>query len=219
MSAPNAPSPAPEGRRRSGRWKWGLLAVSILILVCYAGFQLYYLWAYVQPTTLEEVCGLSEYHSLDDCEQIYIRLSRYLDETKHGVAYQRQYQVLTPEDASFDMVMDFTRALIFQRMLGGRFHPDHQREEGWDVDISFYDGAGLVPRLVEHSWDKQANYIAEFYLSRHCVDERCIFFSRPSLPGDSYANGASKDFYDPLVEIMETVTAEKGEWIWDKEPY
>lgn len=214
-----APSPATEDRRRSGRWKWGLLAVSILILVCYGGFRLYYLWSYLQPTTLEEVCGLSKYRSLDECEQIYVRLGRYPVETKHGVSYQTQYQVLTREDASFELVMDFTRGLIFQRMLGGKFHPEYQREEDWFVEISFYDGAGLVPSLVEHYWDKQANCIAGFYLRRHCVDERCIFFSRPGLPGENYASGASEDFYEPLVEIMEMVTAEKGDWIWEKEPY
>lgn len=214
-----APSPAAEDRRRSGRWKWGLLAVSILILACYGGFRLYYLWSYVQPTTLEEVCGLSKYHSLDGCEQVYIRLSRYPVETKHGVSYQTQYQVLTPEDACFDLVMDFTRGLIFRRTLAGKLHPSHEIEDDWSISISFYDGAGLVPSLAEHSWDKQADRIAEFYLSRHCVDERCIFFSRPGLPGENYPSGASEDFYDPLVEIMETVTSEKGDWIWEKEPY
>lgn len=213
-----APSPAAEDRRRSGRWKWGLLAVSILILVCYGGFRLYYLWSYVQPTTLEEVCGLSKYHSLDGCEQVYIRLSRYPVETKHGVSYQTQYQVLTPEDASFNLVMDFTRAHIFRRTLAGKLHPSHEREEDWSISISFYDGAGLVPSLAEHSWDKKANSIGQFFLGRHCADARCISFSH-GMPGLNFASGASKDFFDPLTEIMEKVTAEKGDWIWEKEPH
>lgn len=215
-----APSPAPEDRRRSGRWKWGLLALSILILVCYAGFQLYYLWAYVQPTTLEEVCGLSKYHSLDDCEQIYISFTRYPVKTKHGVTYypvETQYQVLTPEDRAFGMVMDFAREHTFRRLLGGRHHPPHKREDGWMICAAFFDGAGTIP-WVAYSWEREANMVSQFGLSKHCTNELCISFES-GAPGINWQSHVTRGLYDPLMEIVEAVTAEKGDWIWKKEPY
>lgn len=187
------------------KFTWGFLVACILLLAGTAVYRLWSVWAYTQPVTLEELCG---YFSLDDCRQIEIHLTRYPSE--------RTYQIITTEDASFGMVMDFFRSHPIRRVLGAKFHPDSTPEEDWSIDFRFYDGAGPIAQEETHHWIKYAGSVGQLSLHKHCADERCFSFSH-GMPGLNLVSGASSDFYGPLMEIVETVTDEKGEWLQKKE--
>ena len=198
----------PKGNGTLKKRKRVLLIAAILLLAGYTGWRLYDTWQYAQPLTLETACELKR---LDDCRQIRFDILRTpLQRSLSGIEYyprRYQYQLIMPEDKSYQMIMDYVRNNTFHRILNPKQHPTYEREDYWFITIDFYDNTDPP--------EGRGSPIESFYLSLHCADSSCISYSYPELP-EMYRkfshHGVSNELAGPLPAIMEQITAEKG-WI------
>lgn len=196
---------SPKNQKKPVKWKRVLLIAAIALLAGYTGWRLAYNWWYTQPITLETACKLEH---LDDCQQIkFDILTKPLRTTSSGnpyYPYEGHYQLITREDEAYDMIMDYIHNHTFHRTLTGKQHPDYQRGDLMEITIEFYDNTGEE--------DDLGNRIEDIWLFRHCADNNCFSYLHLELPHDPCPRGTSSELGEPLLAIMEQITAEKG-WI------
>lgn len=193
--------------RKPVKWRWILLEAAAWFLTPLA---IWFLCA-ARPVTLETACRLSR---LENCRQIRISLTRSPRRTtQYGTRYwttETLYQLLTPEDASYEMIIDYVRDLSFRRSFTKKYHKqaDGNKALSWHVLIAFYDSADVLDAEGESE-----HHLGDLSFYRHCADHSCVYYDAWVLPGDPTKSGVSNALYEPLHTILETVTAEKGGWI------